>query len=48
MDRKSQKSDSNRSASFEDAEGDNNNFEDCTDSEPKGKFIYCKVNFLDE
>ena len=39
MDRKSQKSDS-KSASFEDAEGDNDNFEDCNDQEPKGKFIH--------
>jgi hypothetical protein len=37
MERKSVKSDSNNSASFEDAEGDNDNFEDCTDLEPKGK-----------
>jgi hypothetical protein len=44
---KSQKSGSNNSASFEDAENDNYNFEDCNDLEPKGKLIHIDVNFLD-
>ena len=52
MDKKSQKSDSNlssnKSASFEDAEGDNDNFGDCTDQEPKGKFFVFNHNFVDE
>ena len=31
------KSDSNKSASFEDAQGENDNFEDCNDQDQQGK-----------
>jgi hypothetical protein len=49
MSKKSQKSKSgsNNSASFEDAEADNYNFEDCNDLEPKGKLNPINVNSKD-